>query len=82
MPRLKITKADEHKRVFKSIIEGNMIRYGVTKKDIAKVMGVTTRTVNRKIAEPSLCSMDDLQVFIKLLKMDGGQIIELMGGER
>lgn len=82
MPRLKITNTEIDNRLFKATLIHNMEQYGIKVSDIAKYMLKTERTVHNKLNKPESCTLEDIRLFKRILKLTDEQILDLVGGRR
>lgn len=79
MPKLKPSDLEIQDRNTKSVILYCQERKGITDDDIAKRLGCSKRTVQRKKQYPHLLTIVDLRVLAKVLDMTTEQKAELIG---
>lgn len=80
MPRLAISNEEKQNRFTRAAIDHGKALQGITDENISKVMGKTVKTVQCKYKNPSQMTMDDIRLYIRLLKLTDSEIVELVGG--
>lgn len=59
-------------------VKANQAYFGITNKKMAKMLGVTEKTLGKHINEPGTMSVYELRSIVKILKLDEDAIRELV----
>lgn len=82
MPKLKPTEKEMGNRERRAILAAGQEREAVSDSSLAKYMGKTLRTYQRRKSAPGDFSLDEVLVVIKKLHLSDQEILTLVKGSR
>lgn len=82
MPRLTPSEYEMQNRITKATISSAMIMQNVKPEMLAKALGISLSSVNRKRANPEQFTLAEIRALVKYLRMNDEQKIKVLGFER